>query len=692
MASLFTRLRKPASPDTVELPDPSASTAPPVEIDPPSVSGSAPVFASDQSPVADALGIAPKLRNLTELITHGATQTPLSIGIFGAAGSGKSFAVTQLLDNIDSLSAAAAKLSATPFVKKIATARVDAAVNSDPAIAIASAIYESLNASRNGQSSFADWAEAAVYRSGDPQQIVREESERVTNLRRRQDSENQTLEDIQGRRARLTENVLYDAAGTRIDGYARKNRGSIESRLTSFGFASPDPIATYKDLVRDYSENGGIMRRIGMFFHSLWAFNGQMKLIVLAILFVGLGWLMGQFATQPVWLTHFMTSLQERFSGFASLAAWIKNNAAQFTLIKNAAFIAGAGALLLNVVRAMRFLGPIKRGANLLNADIDTRRRDLDNLIQGQNQRVKDIGTEVEAQSKRLEEAQLRADAARSAPSTVSRSPFSQNSDDTRSRAQNFLNAMTHGLANGKDAGAPERIVVALDNLDALPPRQAAAFVQQVKPILNGPGMACLVAIDPAHLKAGLQSANTDTQEPKSSAGEAALDNSIARLVQIPFHVERKDDGGFGSLVKSLLGDSPATTQPAMDAAKSVLDDPMRPGETELLSALSDLAGTTPRQVKRYVNIYRLIRSETPVFAPLALSLAVQSGAQDQEKRDFENLLQGLGDEDALPVSQDAGSRISAAIKSASTAQVGPLTAGAIREAQAIAAPYSGKF
>ncbi len=679
MASLLDRWRKPTEPAPVELPAEPGDDAPAVEIDPPAPKPKTAVFASETSAAPDGLGIAPAIRKLAELVAHAETQTPVSIGLFGGPGAGKSFALSGLLGDVRALAAAASKAEQTPFVKRLAAAQVDATANEDPAIAVANALYDALCDDASG---YARWAESAAYRSGDPQQIVREESERVTDLRRRQDAERQALEEIQGRRARLTENVLYDAAGTQIDSYARKNRSTIEGRLAGFGFANTDPIATYKDLVRDYAENGGVMRRVRMFFHSLWAFNGQLKLIVLAIVFAGLGWLLGQFQLLPIWLTNFLTSVQENFNSFTPVANWIKANGAKFDIAKNAAFIAAAGALAVNIFRALRFLGPIKRGAGLLGADIATRRQDLDNLIQAQGQRVSDIAAEVEIQSKRLEDAQLRADAARATPSARARSPFGDSADGPPQRARNFLSAIAAGVSASNESNAPARIVVAIDNLDALPSEKASAWLQQVKPVLATTGFASIVAVNPHHIAAA-----------KIDDGRGvSFDEGIARIAQVLFRLGGDANVGFGKFVRSMLGETVADKPVAIDASRSALDEPMRPGEAELLASLADLAGDSPRLVKRYVNVYRLLRAGSVTFAPQILALAVQTGARENERQVLEKLLEPLADDDPVPAPEVIDSRIAFALKEATARHAGPLTAGALRAALAEAARYSGRF
>ncbi len=150
----------------------------------------------------------------------------------------------------------------SPYLQNVVVARVDAAAAREPATALAASVFSALQAS-GGQA--AQLAEDAAAAGADPADAARSASERLIDLRRRLDGERQTLRELSGRRARLSETVLYQSGGSRIDSWARANRSRIEGRLRAFGFESGDPVATYKDLVRDVSERRGIMGRVGAF-------------------------------------------------------------------------------------------------------------------------------------------------------------------------------------------------------------------------------------------------------------------------------------------------------------------------------------------------------------------------------------------------------------------------------------------
>src|SRR5580704_5264371 len=93
-----------------------------VEVEPEAVSSQA-IFAADRPDGPDALGLDAPLGLLAGLAAHARTETPLTIGLFGPSGSGKSFALTKLIRSIEDLRAASTP--DTPYIGEIVTLRVD---------------------------------------------------------------------------------------------------------------------------------------------------------------------------------------------------------------------------------------------------------------------------------------------------------------------------------------------------------------------------------------------------------------------------------------------------------------------------------------------------------------------------------------------------------------------------------------
>ena len=292
---------------------------PPLKIEP-KMSSPAPAPASVASGPPDILGIGPSVLQLAEFAAHAGTQTPLSLGILGPAGAGKSFALNRLLADISAYAAAATRQPGSPFIAQIAVARVDAAAPGEPATRIAAALFEALQQPGPDGRTYPALAEEASDAVTDPAEAARIARERLADARRRLDSEREALQEMNSRRVRVAESVLYEASGSRIDAHARTNRAKIESRLRGFGFTSGDPVATYKDLVRDVAENGGFIGRVRACLRALWGFRGQTRLIVYALIFFAIAWGIGEAqATRETWLGWLRSYEQMK-----TTAAWIE--------------------------------------------------------------------------------------------------------------------------------------------------------------------------------------------------------------------------------------------------------------------------------------------------------------------------------------------------------------------------------
>ncbi|HEY8579926.1 MAG TPA: hypothetical protein VIL72_08580, partial [Beijerinckiaceae bacterium] len=578
-----------APPAAAPVPAPAAAPPP------------APVPASEPR-ATDPAGATAALRGLAELATHRGSGAPLTLALLGPPGSGKSFALGRLLDAVSSLARRATDVPNSPFLTRVVTARVEADAGKDPAVVIASSVYAALSAA-----GYAGLAQEAATAGADRQAAARAASERLIDLRRRLDTERQALQEFAGRKARLTETTLYRSASSRIDSWARANRSRIESRLRAFGFTSGDPIATYKDLVRDVADNRGVGARISAFLHAMWAFRGQTRLLVLTGVFLLIAWALGlAVETQPSWLAWL------RGQGDAARATgdWLAANIGAFGLARTVAIWLAIACFALNVSRAARFVSPLYRGVSLLQADVHEGQRDLDALITNQTRLVDDLSTECDAQARRAEEAERRA-AQDTRGAEVAASPFEGAGESASARqARGFFAALAMA-AGDSAAGAPQRIVVAVDELDALPPQESARFLDVAASLLARDPFVTVVAADARRLTDGW-------------GGDGA--EGLARRVQAALRVDAAGDGDHARLVRRLLGAEAEEGALDADATTSTLDQPFQTGEAELLEALAPLAGSTPRRLKQFVNAYRLARGRTSARAPLALALALDIG------------------------------------------------------------------
>ena len=625
------------------------------------------IFAADLPQGEDALGLGAALQPLAELAVHRDTEAPLTIGLLGGPGSGKSFALAKLLARVEALSAAGPSRANDAFLSPIATLKIDALGLSgeQPVVALAAALYEKL------ASAFPELAREAAHAVRDPQVVAREAAEQLDIDRRRLDTERQNLAELESRRARLTETILFEQAGSQVNSYARANRAKIESRLEGFGITG-DAIQNYKSMLRDIAELGGTSSaRIGAALRSFWAFKGQTRLLVTAaiLILVGLGCDAAS-THQAVWLAWLRGANQ----AFVPTAAWLEAHIAWLQILKQIAFAAAALAVVINLWRGLRFLRPLFRGVGLLEAEVVHRRRDLDGLYAHQMRRVDALAADVELTGRRAAEADRRAASAGVARLDRQAEPSPFETLTPKSQAERFFVAIGAAIQRGWRAGEPvsamplpHRILVALDNVDCLPQPKASDLLDGARRAFGHAGFITLIAADPLRLAAAVQ-----TDPTRSDA--AALE----KWVQIPFRIgTRLGDEHYASLVEYALGlpenaqtdgvRQESDIQAAISRPKSQpvpFDWSVSADELSLLTALAPLAGQSPRAVKRFVNLYRIARAQAPEDKGiLGFMLALDQGGGATEIAMVEEAL-ATGEPDAAFVLQQGSPRLNAALAS----------------------------
>ena len=176
------------------------------------------------------MGAAEATRPLAEIALAADAGTPFLIGFLGPSGSGASFALRCWVDNVEALAEAAARTAGSPFLSKIVVASIDAAgVSGDPAWAIASATFAALERDRDGVN-YAALADEAAHAGADPLRAAAAAADRHDELARRLESERAARDDIETKRARLTDALLYETPGSRVDAFIRAQARRDRSR------------------------------------------------------------------------------------------------------------------------------------------------------------------------------------------------------------------------------------------------------------------------------------------------------------------------------------------------------------------------------------------------------------------------------------------------------------------------------
>jgi hypothetical protein len=576
--------KRPENPSPV-APSPVAPppVAPPLAVQPlaapPVAVAPAPVF-EDDAPVAHGRLALPAqaqalLGRVADLVRRADVPTPFAVGLLARAGAGKTSALRWLTAN----------LAGTTTVMLRA-----GDLAAEPERAVARALYRAL--SPTCPVLVQEAAREGAHLSADAGAYARTAHEKLEFLRRKLLVEKQNLAQIEARRAALTETLLYDTPGSRVDSYARRLRGAFEPRLRRFGF-SGDSLASFKDLTRDLAETGGVFARLLASARAVFAFRGQVRLLVYAALCFALSWGAGWLAAnRRTWVG----ALSEAGKQGAQAADFLRAHLDWLPQAGDLLVLLGLALIALNFWRAFRFMQPLFQAASLLDEDVASKRHELDQALAHQARHVDLIGAETAAFAQTAAEAERRAGGASKHPPL-----FLETDADAQKResALGFLHCLS-GLiapAGRRATEAPARLVVAVDGFEAVP--EPAALFERLHDLLARPGFVAVYALDP------------DIFGGSRRAG-------LARRIQLPL---RLDAGQAG--------------EPAVPLAP--LDAPLTAEETRLLDTVAPVAGDSPRLRKRLRNLFRFLRPAPggPAgFNPaLALILAADLGASPDDRR-----------------------------------------------------------
>lgn len=655
---------------------PPIDAAPTVTIEPPAAPVASPspgargeplVYADATDSAADLMGAAEATRPLAEIALAADSQAPFLIGFLGPSGSGASFALSRWVENVEALAGAAARTAGSPFLSKVVVASIDAAgVSGDPACAIASAAFAALERHRDGVS-YAALADEAANAGADPLRAAAAAAERHDELVRRLESERAARDEVEAKRARLTDTLLYETPGSRVDAFIRGNRGVIESRLRRFDLAEGDATANFRHLVRDF-DGAGPAARAGVAVRAIWGYRGQIGWLISAVIAFALAFAVDQ-ARSP----QAGDGLRALATFLAPIADWLAAHEGWLVELSKGLTAIGALALLVVLWRAFAFAGLLYRGQRLLGHDTRERRRDLEATAARLNQRVGALDAQAEAAARHVEATAKRAGGARRserAPGPV----FASGPEAPRHAARSFFVELGR-LMSGADASAPaapQRIVFAFDNLDALPPGEAAQLLEAAHALL-GPGCVGAAAFDPAGLS-------------RLDAPETAR-RRLEKLFPIVFNVATLAPSDSGRFAVRLIG-SNAVAKPVrnIEATATAITQPLTPAETSLLAALAPLAGETPRAVKRFVNACRVARTASAPRPAVALMLATRLGGDRAAIAAARQGLEGLAHELADPAGPPA---LVAATQAARAANDGTIALADARAAWETARRFS---
>jgi hypothetical protein len=635
-------------------PDPTPRPTPLPEAAPSASTSAAPIFLSDSADGVDMLEAAHVVQPLAQLCVTPQVQTPFLAAVAGPGGAGKTFSLNRLAQAIDTFGGSAGALP------RVVVARVDAADGADAPVAIASAAYAALDREPDGVD-YSALLDESAHAGGDPLRAAKAASDRQDEISRKLEAERLKRDEVEARRARLADALLYETPGSRVDVFARGRRGPIDSRLRRFELAGSDAGVSYRDLVRDMASMGA-GGRAGAALRSVWAYRGQRRLLTWAIVAFVLGFVVNMLKRETT-----LAALRGVVAPLEPVGDWISTHGDWLGRFAAALWILGALLLALNLFRAISFSGLVLRGTRLLNHDLRERRRDLETRLGRLNQRVAALSTDAEAAAKVAEAAARRAGG--KAQARAPGPDFLEANQGPAAAARTFLAALGERVGRGTDA--PDRLVFVIDNLDALTPDAAIGWIDAAHNVI-GAGSVGILALDPARLV-----------NPLGGPREARrrFDKWLQVVVNLPSRIGLDGE----RLVARLLSNGGQATAAPVDAKiATTLAEPLSSSETALLTALAPLAAHSPRDAKRFLNAYRLARCSNAPRPAIALMQAV-AFADDDVQTAMRSRLAGSGEIGEV----EGPDSLVNAVKSARAANNGAISIADARAAREVAQRYA---
>jgi hypothetical protein len=559
-----------------------------------------PAVFSDKVTDRDLTDISLKLRPLAEILVSAATETPLAIALSGRPGVGKSTALAVLAK----IARAASRRGTEGAIPGTVFAQLVVNYADGPNETLAAATFDALCAADARAI-----AEEASLSSGDPSRAF--DAARIAHdeLCTRLESDRIALDDAEGKRARLEDTLLFQSPASQIDGFINGNRGQIESRLRRFGLPTDDDTKAYRNLLRERSA-AGLARRGALATHAIVGYRGQIWLLVLAVLCFVAGFGLNSLHTDAV--TQWLSASG---SMGATIADAIASHGEALGRTIDAVFGLGIVLVAYNLWRAFSFEMLLARGLRFWRRDLLPRQENLDGTVRRLREKVASLRSDVEKSDLRLAAAAKRATATQEMGRNA-RLEFLPEADSAeRSRA--FLAQVSNRLSEA-NANGVRRLIFFVDNIDLLEPERALKWLERAASVL-GPAMAIVVGFDSVRLE---RAAGSDGRARLERAFSIVVDIGTAGRVDLGRLLVRQlaARGADGALAEA---DDGAAT------ARSITQN-LASDESSMLAALAAYVRPTPRAIKRFINIYRLLRAEKSSKPALALA-AVASVSDDPE-------------------------------------------------------------
>jgi hypothetical protein len=547
-------------------------------------------YKSDRTIVEDALGRTEQVNFLCSVLTATSLETPLAVGLFGDWGSGKSFFMRMLQEQITARSESAAQREKaggeTFYCSHVVQVMFNAWLHAD------ADMWPSLA--------------AKVFRgvAGIDQDVPpgRTQNQDLSAYQRNRESEYRSQRASQREGAALRDQI------EEVDRRLAAREAELGERFARLG----KPAAAALEVVKDADETRGRLRGLRAVWRDLrgWELALLLALPVLAAAVVVVA------VVRP-----------DLPAAWASLAL---------------AF-AGVVALVRPVLRVMLDAAEVM--------ELRARRRGLEERTLAARQETEArSGAEagpllreyVEEQATRWTDRQLGGDL------TETRKAFERLSGLIQERRTASIEAKAARADQKQPPLAPiDRVVVYIDDLDRCPPGQVVNVLSAINLLLDIPHFVVVVGVDSRWLFRSLEVKFAEllgddaASQPADPLASASPQQYLEKIFQYSFVLPLVSRDGYERLVDRLLpvrqhialsesaaaahgpvvettGHGPETTTTAnaedQTTAPAPADDDLTPRDLTITAAEIECIRTlapwfdTPRAIKRLTNLYRLIR------------------------------------------------------------------------------------
>jgi hypothetical protein len=645
----FLRDRFPPHPSQIELPayqpDQPRERRPPTDA------------ASD---VADLVGIGPEVDAFAYLIASTRLAPPLAIGLFGDWGSGKSYFLRSIQRRIDQLTADQLTAEGAPgFHHSIVQVEFNAwqYVGGDLWASLLEHLFRNLGPAPD------DTDDLLVQRQ---QAIIKE-------LRAGEVS----LVEVQRERQRLELDRLKASVEVQRRQHERDVAiAELERRRRDQPFAGWTPSAELRKMIGDAAAAAGVTA-VATEAHGVLGELAQARAELRSAgpLLAPLrtrGWRYGLALIAVILLTPTLGIVLERLD-FSPVTAGMSDVAWLLASL--------TGYLRLGSGYLRTALDKIEQAQHELDAELATKRAQHDKQVEQADEKLTEVDTELRAAIGKQHQvaadaAALEQELAATTPASVLRDFITERlgSDDYRQHLgvpalvrrdlARLSKLVDDGLLrNTAQPGEPgiDRIVLYVDDLDRCPTELVVNVLQAVHLLLAFPLFVVVVAVDSGWLERSLR----DHYRQQLGPSDAAPADFIEKIFQVPFWVRPLSPAVRAGMIRGLaspsLGageatgsssagngalnvapaDLPAFTQlvaafGATEGAGSprlAADLTISGDELNWLEQVAPLLSATPRSVKRFTNVYLLLKSmgrgkghQLPAHGQVVVLLAVATG------------------------------------------------------------------